>query len=715
MENQNLSVRNFVLDDSELTIGRDLSCRMQLHGFGISRIHASVKLASGNVELTDLKSTFGVRVNETDIDRKILAHGDILSIGVYRFEIIFAADNMSVAFRQLTAGLADAVHEDIIESVQVIGRDESCDICLTHPLVSRHHAEVFRISGQLLKIVDNHSTNNTYVNGTAITEKVLENGDVVQVGPFRLYVDDGRLMHVDEKNQMQLDACGVSVKGTDHLILDSVSMSIHPGDFVAMLGPSGAGKSTLTKVLSGRLEPDTGSVFVNNLPMKRFSAAFASHIGYVTQENILYKELTVEETFIEQSRLRLPADSTLAERNVRIAEVIDLLELQNVRFHRITLLSGGETKRVHLGIELLSSPSLIFLDEPLAGLDPGLVRKFMQLFRKICDQGHTLVLITHTLEQINFCDRILYLDRGKLIFSGASSEICTSFNISSIAQLYENTESAELIDGRNESVLYAYFKKEQHRRSELKRKRSCSFFSQVNLLTLRYFRVLVRDTKSITITLLQAPLITILMILLFGNGEHYLPMTFYFCIAISSIWIGGIATIRDFARDWVFLTRDYHHGLSIGAYVLSKLTVAAGISCFSTFLFGIFLKLLFKNCAVDWSLIFLAGTGIFSGAVLGLCISAWSGNVGRAVALLPVMFIPQILFSGIMMPFDRMNSAGQVISHITIARPLFSMLKKVSLLKRPIYSLSEWTPLFCLNCVLIILIVIAVRFHYRRL
>jgi hypothetical protein len=124
---------------------------------------------------------------------------------------------------------------------------------------------------------------------------------------------------------------------------------------------------------------------------------------------------------------------------------------------------------------------------------------------------------------------------------------------------------------------------------------------------------------------------------------------------------------------------------------------------------------LFFGASLGLSALAVAFTGVLSGALLGLAVGACVKRSSDAISLLPVIFIPQIFFSGIMIPFDRMNWLGSRIADLTIAKPLFGMLKKVALLKFSLLSLPEWLPLFCLLCGLIILMVVGIRFRWKRL
>jgi hypothetical protein len=111
----------------------------------------------------------------------------------------------------------------------------------------------------------------------------------------------------------------------------------------------------------------------------------------------------------------------------------------------------------------------------------------------------------------------------------------------------------------------------------------------------------------------------------------------------------------------------------------------------------------------------LTAAGTVSGAVLGLCISACSGTVGRAITALPILFIPQIFFSGILIPFDRMSGMGRLLSYLTVSRPVFGLFKHTCMLEQPIFESPLWTGLCFLNLGLIILLVIAVRWRLARM
>jgi ABC transport system ATP-binding/permease protein len=701
-----------------LTIGRDPDCDVPIKGIGASRRHAIIRVEENSVSIEDCRSTFGTRVNGKPVERADLEDGSVITAGVAKFKVQIDKQNVTLTqFREEEPSPDRTPHNHTFATV-TIGRDPSNAICLPHPLVSRFHA-TFRATGATRHSIEDHgSTNGTFVNGAAVRSRLLDDGDVVQIGPYRFFLDDGSLKQTQDFNRIRIEAFTIGVKRRKTSLISDVSLSIEPGEFVAILGPSGAGKSTLAHALTGQIPLSGGDVFYNGLPMRKFCSAFNSTIGFVSQQNLLRQELTVVETFTEQSILRLPRDSLPAEHRERIRDVMDLLDLSALGNRRIGGLSGGEAKRVHFGIELLSSPTVIFLDEPLAGLDPGLTHKFMELFRAICNRGHTILLTTHTLEQIELCNKVLFVSHGRLVFSGSPDEMRRNFGSVVLADVYEKARSAQAVppppssrNGPNHGE-----KKNGAGYAEavrLYKPKSVSFLRQMKLLVGRYVTVLLRDVRTLGIMLLQAPLIAVLLALVFKPDSNFLPLSFYFCISISVIWMGGMNSVREIAREWDLVEREFRVGLSKTAYGLSKILVFCVLGVIQAGFFGVCLRGLFAAFHLDVSNGVLLCTACAAGSLLGLCVSALSRNVNMAISFLPIVFIPQIFLSGILMPFDEMAVAGNLLSHLTVARPVFSMFKKMSFFDQSLWAQDDWLALFLLCAGLIILLFAGIRF--RRL
>jgi ABC-type multidrug transport system ATPase subunit len=707
------------LDGKRITLGRDASCTIPLTGMGISRQHAAIELVPSACVIIDLHSSFGLRANGVQVERHTIADNDVITIGVRQFKTALSATGLSlIPFSEQAEQRYEGVPGTEAAGGPVrIGRDPGNGVTLPHPLVSRLHAVLARTPEGGFVLSDHHSANGTYVNGRPITHCAVGEGDIIQVGPYRLYIDRDRLVMADQSNRIRLEAVKVTVRTRrKRLLLDRVTITVGAGEFTAVLGVSGAGKSTLVRALCGRQRLDDGAVYANRLPLKQFLAAFTANIGYVAQENLLHPELTVAETMREQSLIRLPGDSTFLERTNRVNEVVTLLELNGVLHQRVSRLSGGEAKRVHLGVELLASPALIVLDEPLAGLDPGLVRKFMQMFRRISDRGHTMLMTTHTLEQIEFCDRLIFMHRGRVVFSGQPSELETFFGTRTLADVYERVADGDLpplpSPGAEADLLPAPSPAAPEKRRKPK---TMSFVRQCAMLLSRYAAIMRRDRRNLMLLLLQAPLIAVFLGFVFRSDAQYLPLSFFFCVTISAVWISGVNAAQDIAREWLLLDREFRVGLSLPAYLCAKTALAVFSAMVQAMAFWLFLGLLFRTFPLTRDTLLLTAAGTVSGAVLGLCISACSGTVGRAITALPILFIPQIFFSGILIPFDRMSGMGRLLSYFTVSRPVFGLFKHTCMLEQPIFESPSWTGLCFLNLGLIILLVIAVRWRLARM
>jgi ABC-type multidrug transport system ATPase subunit len=701
-----------------ITLGRDSSCDVPLKGIGSSRIHAVIAIEGGLITIEDRNSTFGTRVDGKPVSKAALADGAVITAGVCKFKVQIDGQNIILLPVKEPEQAKESPQREDKTATVTIGRDPANSICLSHPLVSRFHA-TFRDAGRGRFVIEDHgSTNGTFVNGSPVHTGQVDEGDIVQVGPYRFFLDNGALQQAQDFNRIKIEAFNLTVRRRKHTLISDISLSIEPGEFVAILGPSGAGKSTLAHALTGQIPLSDGSIFYNGLPMGKFCSAFNSAIGFVSQQNLLRDELTVLETFTEQSMLRLPRDSMPAEHRERIFEVMDMLDLSGLKNRRIADLSGGEAKRVHFGIELLSSPTVIFLDEPLAGLDPGLTHKFMELFRAICDKGHTILLTTHTLEQIELCNRLLFVSRGRLVFSGSPDEMRTKFGTLALSDVYEKVKIAQPDVppfAQNKGAIKKDLKNRMsdtgYAAAKLYKPKTVSFLRQLVLLVSRYCKVLVRDTRTLGLMFVQAPLIAVLLAFVFKPDSNFLPLSFYFCISISVIWMGGMNSVREIAREWSLIEREFRIGLSKTAYGISKIIVFCVLGAVQALAFGTCMHFLFANFSLSVSSGALLCTACAAGSLLGLTISVFSRNVNMAISFLPIIFIPQIFFSGILMPFDEMPAAGTMLSHLTVSRPVFSMFKKMSFFDQSLWRLDDWTGLFLLCTGLIILLFAGIRFR----
>lgn len=339
----------------------------------------------------------------------------------------------------------------------VIGRAPDCDICLPHPLVSRYHA-LLEKQHNALRLRDLASVNGVWVGGRRVTDPVeIVEGERVGIGPFLFVLRDGVIHSIDNSRSLRLEARSLEKevpigRGQRRKLLEDVNLVVNPGEFVSLLGPSGSGKSTLMDCLNGRRRATAGKVLANGEDFYRHFDNFRQSLGYVPQKDIVHTQLTVYKALYYTARLRLPTDTEPAELHERIEAVVKEMELGPHRDTLVGLLSGGQIKRVSLGAELLAKPCLLYIDEATSGLDAGTEARMMRLFRRLADEGRSIVCITHNVDHVDQCHLALILARGKLVYYGPPAEALAYFGVGKIGDIYDRLAGKEPTDWQKQFV-----------------------------------------------------------------------------------------------------------------------------------------------------------------------------------------------------------------------------------------------------------------------
>jgi ABC-type multidrug transport system ATPase subunit len=442
--------------------------------------------------------------------------------------------------------------------------------------------------------------------------------------------------------------------------------------------------------LNGMRPPSAGNVFLNNLDFYANLNALKQNIGYVPQDDRLHRELTVYRTLYYVARLRLSRDASLKEIAENINDVLEVTGLTERRNVPIADLSGGQRKRVSIAVELITKPSVIFLDEPTSGLDPAAEDRIMKLFRRIAESGRTIVLTTHAMENVRLFDKIVVLMSGKLVFYGTPNESLKYLQASNFKELYDRLETPieqrlsavsvssqielkkqreQITEETAEHWKQKFIQTEQFRRNvfePLKQleqtqnapvkppKRRLGVFGAIRqTLTLaqRYAQVLWQDKLNLIILFLQAPIIALMT---FSVVNTTAPRDFvYFILSLVAVWFGTSLAAREIVRERAVFKRERMVNLSLLPYLTSKLLVLGLIVALQCMLLFVPLKFLdfvglFKMPGELFGLpqlltIFLTA---FVGVALGLLISALVKTSEMATSLVPLVLIPQILFSG---------------------------------------------------------------------
>ncbi len=472
--------------------------------------------------------------------RRRLVNGDIFRIGDEHGTLVTLVYDDGTGISSET--LLEMPPIALNGSRLTIGRVPGNTVVLNHPQVSGHHAALEKVEGGY-RVIDTNSTNHVYVNGQRVVNQLLRTGDEIRIGPYRLTYTGTELKQYDESSNIRIDAQHLKKVGNNSVILlDDISLVIPPRKFVALVGGSGAGKSTLMDALNGLRPAQEGSVLYNGVDYYRNLAAFNTQLGYVPQEDIVHRDLTVERALYYAARLRLPGDFTREQIQWRIDEVLEDVEMTERRNLLVSKLSGGQRKRVSIALELLANPSVFFLDEPTSGLDPGLDRKMMSLLRRLADRGRTIILVTHATNNINACDYVCFLAQGgRLAYFGPPNEAKAYFDKIDFAEIYstleptrEHPDIPEQAEARfRASPDYSRYVANALREGQVQQARRQTgsvkqaatekpqqrvkrgnAWSQFLLLSTRYLELLKNDRGNLLILLLQAPVIAIMLMLM---------------------------------------------------------------------------------------------------------------------------------------------------------------------------------------------------------
>jgi ABC-type multidrug transport system ATPase subunit/ABC-type multidrug transport system permease subunit len=490
----------------------------------------------------------------------------------------------------------------------------------------------------------------------------------------------------------RVDAIAVSRQIGARRILQELSLSIEPGELVAIAGGSGAGKTTLLEILAGLQPPSSGEVQHDGV-VRGARASTDSRIGYVPQDDIIHLEMPLRRTLRYAARLRLPAGTSAAEADRIVEETMADLDLADRAEVPVRALSGGQRKRASIAVELLTRPRVFFLDEPTSGLDPSTAAEVMRLLRRLSQRGVAIVLTTHEPAGIDQCDRVVFLARdGHLAFTGSPTAARRYFGVEDLAEVYDRLagEHTPQIWAKRFADSRANSKARPSvaippiaaTRSDVKR---TGVVRQWWLLTRRNVDVLIRNRLTLAILLGSPVLVTAMMATLFQRGAfdpHSAadvgPAQIVFWIAFDGFFFGLTYGLLQIVGEMAVFRRERLAGLSVGAYVASKVTallpVLAGVSAV---LLGA-LRALGRLPAVGWdvyaSLFVTVVIEATSALALGLLASAAVSNAAQAALALPMLCFPQVLFGGAIVPVDQMATPGRLMSLVLSNRHAFEAL-----------------------------------------
>ena len=663
-----------IAENFSLMVGSNSSCDVMVSNKRVSRNHCQVIYSnSDDLKLIDLESTNGTFLNgiklKPGVPYNLNLKDQVQLAGVSG--IIISIGSESTESRNLDNQkniLELFKNKDII----TVGRDSSCDLRINDNRISRKHASIKKLSNDKFLLKDLGSLNGIYVNGSKVNgTKTISKEDNIFISKYLLKID-GKAK--DLSDELAISAIGIEKvypnqkKGKK--ALHKMDISVPSRSLLAIMGPSGCGKSTLLKSLNGESPPTKGRVLIFNQDLINNYEYLKTQIGYVPQDDIVHKQLTVEQSLFFAAKLRI-ANISKADIKVKIDQILSELNISHIKKNLISDISGGQRKRVSIAIELLTDPMLLFLDEPTSPLDPQTIEDFLNILKKLSENGTTVIMVTHKPEDLDYMDEVIFMadnNGGKIVYYGDSTKYKDYFNVNNAVSVFSQ------ISGDNSKKWVEKYSNPrplsttQDKEKVLINKSNQSSIEQFFWLTYRYFKIKTNDKVNTSIMLLQAPIIALLACLVFKE----VTLSVLFIMAVSAVWFGSTNAAREIVGELPIYSRERMYNLKLIPYIFSKITVLSLFSIIQSFVFIYILYFYYSDSNFDiyfndpfFAFIWMSFLTI-SSTFLGLLLSAIFDTSEKVLAVVPIVLIPQIMLAGLVAKIG--STTVEFVSYLTFTR-----------------------------------------------
>ena len=663
-----------IAENFSLMVGSNSSCDVMVSNKRVSRNHCQVIYSnSDDLKLIDLESTNGTFLNgiklKPGVPYNLNLKDQVQLAGVSG--IIISIGSESTESRNLDNQkniLELFKNKDII----TVGRDSSCDLRINDNRISRKHASIKKLSNDKFLLKDLGSLNGIYVNGSKVNgTKTISKEDNIFISKYLLKID-GKAK--DLSDELAISAIGIEKvypnqkKGKK--ALHKMDISVPSRSLLAIMGPSGCGKSTLLKSLNGESPPTKGRVLIFNQDLINNYEYLKTQIGYVPQDDIVHKQLTVEQSLFFAAKLRI-ANISKADIKVKIDQILSELNISHIKKNLISDISGGQRKRVSIAIELLTDPMLLFLDEPTSPLDPQTIEDFLNILKNLSENGTTVIMVTHKPEDLDYMDEVIFMadnNGGKIVYYGDSTKYKDYFNVNNAVSVF-----SQISGGNSKKWVEKYsnprpLSTTQDKEKVLINKSNQSSIEQFFWLTYRYFKIKTNDKVNTSIMLLQAPIIALLACLVFKE----VTLSVLFIMAVSAVWFGSTNAAREIVGELPIYSRERMYNLKLIPYIFSKITVLSLFSIIQSFVFIYILYFYYSDSNFDiyfndpfFAFIWMSFLTI-SSTFLGLLLSAIFDTSEKVLAVVPIVLIPQIMLAGLVAKIG--STTVEFVSYLTFTR-----------------------------------------------
>ena len=488
--------------------------------------------------------------------------------------------------------------------------------------------------------------------------------------------------------------------------LQNINIAEHGGKLVGLMGASGSGKSTLLSVLNGSEKPSSGRVTANGIDIHEHPEKVEGVIGYIPQDDLLIEDLSVFQNLYYAARLCFDHYSkeettALVERVLLSLGMIEIRDLK-VGSSMDKTISGGQRKRLNVGLELLREPTILFVDEPTSGLSSRDSENIMDLLKELALRGKMVFVVIHqpSSDIYKLFDTLIILDVGGFqIYYGNPTDAvlyfrdmvnaanklqgacpeCGNINPEQIFSIIETkvvNEYGRLTNTRKISPgqWYQYFKQKIkvpkliHSDDVLEVAQEIpNWFKQWSVFTTRDFLSKLANRQYLYINMLEAPVLAFFIAFMvkyynvLGGQEtysfynnHNIPVYFFMSVVVA-LFFGLTMSAEEIFRDRKIVKREQFLHLSRSSYLVSKVGIMFLISAVQTFLFFVVGNLILEIPLIEFRYWFILFSCSCFANMLGLNISSAFNSAVTIYILIPLLVIPQLLLSGVVISFDKFN------------------------------------------------------------
>lgn len=632
------------------TIGRQSDSHLQFDNLMVSRNHAVIEYIEGKWNLQSLTQNSVTMVNGNVIENVFLKDGDTIHIGPHQLRV-------TLRNNRLTLLVIDRIYEDNAKSEPLASEWSEIEIPgfsggAKARIVKRNANEIAEIRPSVPTVNER---------GKSVRCIRLRDGESCRFPTSTIEFKKNALIAQETISGFDVSVRNLQVNIGKKKVLDNIDFDVSAGEILAVIGRSGQGKSTLLKLLQG-LHKSSPASLVKIGGVNYRNKEIRKRIAVLPQNPLLRMDLTVEENILDGAAISMNKADFKKDAEKRAEKFCELFGLSDRRKNLVKTLSGGELRRAALARELMGSPGLILLDEPLSGLDPYNSKILCAHLKELAFLGHTIILTTHSYEALQIANKVLVLHQGREAYAGTVAGALAYFKASDPESILSALNEEDLVRWAENPLRTQNPTSPTQLRIFEKSTPRGTYFHTFATIAKQWFR----DKGKLAALFAQPLIIGFLLSQIFSTSTSL--WTVSFALILCANWFALSLSIREIVAEKDILHDELRKGKHILRYLAAKLTMSVLFAFAQTSIVYAFVSFRIAATASTPQLALILLSIVLPAVATGLFTSALSKNAGQANAFLPLVIIPQIALAGALVPVDQMQTVARILSYAIWSR-----------------------------------------------